>query len=46
MHRPVRFDFSSRYFSDAFEGLPVDGYTAIFSRMLDHPNISLHLGVD
>ena len=42
----MRFDFNRRSSCDAFEGLPVDGYTAIFSRMLDHPNISLHLGVD
>jgi UDP-galactopyranose mutase len=43
---PVRFDFKSHYFSDTFEGLPVDGYTAIFERMLSHPGISVHLGVD
>lgn len=43
---PVRYDFDNRYFSDRYEGLPVDGYTAIFKRMLDHPNISVHLGVD
>jgi UDP-galactopyranose mutase len=43
---PVRFDFNSFYFSDTFEGLPLDGYTNIFRRMLDHPGISTHLGVD
>ncbi len=43
---PVRYTFDNRYFSDAFEGLPVDGYTAIFERMLDHPLIDVRLGVD
>jgi UDP-galactopyranose mutase len=43
---PVRFDFNNRYFSDPYEGLPADGYTALFERMIVHPNISLHLGVD
>jgi UDP-galactopyranose mutase len=43
---PVRYNFDNRYFNDRFEGLPVDGYTAIFERMLDHPNIRIELGVD
>lgn len=43
---PVRYDFNTRYFNDFYEGLPQDGYTALFDRMLDHPNISVHLGVD
>lgn len=43
---PVRYTFDSRYFSDAYEGLPADGYTAIFQRMLDHPLIDVRLGVD
>jgi len=33
-------------FSDVFEGLPIDGYTAIFERMLRHPNIRIELGID
>ncbi|HEY1943220.1 MAG TPA: UDP-galactopyranose mutase [Roseiarcus sp.] len=43
---PVRYTFDNRYFSDAFEGLPVDGYTAIFERMLASPLIDVRLGVD
>src|SRR3954469_24813885 len=43
---PVRFNFDDRYFSDRYEGLPVDGYTAIFRKMLDSPLIDLRLGVD
>ena len=30
---PVRYTFNNRYFSDTFEGLPVDGYTAWLERM-------------
>jgi len=43
---PVRYTFDSRYFSDRFEGMPVDGYTRIFEKMLDHENIETVLGVD
>jgi UDP-galactopyranose mutase len=43
---PVRYTFDNRYFNDRFEGLPVDGYTKIFERMLAHPNIETRLGVD
>jgi UDP-galactopyranose mutase len=38
---PVRYTFDNRYFSDKFEGLPVDGYTAWLERMVDHPNIEV-----
>jgi len=43
---PVRFTLDNRYFSDRFQGLPVDGYTPIFERMLQSPNITIRLGVD
>ncbi|MGV1788952.1 UDP-galactopyranose mutase [Rhizobium sp. A37_96] len=43
---PVRYTFDNRYFNDRYEGLPVDGYTAIFERMLKHPKIQIALGVD
>ncbi len=43
---PVRYTFDNRYFSDRYEGLPVDGYTAWLHRMADHPLIELELGVD
>ncbi len=36
---PVRFNFNDFYFNDIYEGLPVDGYHAIFDRMFDHRNI-------
>ena len=43
---PVRNDFDDRYFSDRFQGLPVDGYTNIVHNMLDHPNITVKLHTD
>ncbi|ODR88356.1 UDP-galactopyranose mutase [Sinorhizobium alkalisoli] len=43
---PVRYNFDNRYFNDRFEGLPADGYTAIFKRMLSAPNISVALKTD
>jgi UDP-galactopyranose mutase len=43
---PVRYTFDNRYFSDTFEGLPVDGYTAWLERMVDHPNIEVRLNTD
>jgi UDP-galactopyranose mutase len=43
---PVRFTFDSRYFDDKYEGLPLDGYDRIFTRMVAAPRIELCLGVD
>jgi UDP-galactopyranose mutase len=43
---PVRYNFDNRYFSDKYEGLPVDGYTAWLERMVDHPNIEVRLNTD
>jgi len=43
---PVRYTFDNRYFSDTFEGLPADGYSAWLARMADHPNIEVKLATD
>ena len=43
---PVRFTFDDRYFNDRFQGQPLDGYTAIFEKMLAGPLIETRLGVD
>jgi len=43
---PVRYTFDNRYFSDTYEGLPVDGYTAWLQRMVEHPNIEVRLNTD
>jgi UDP-galactopyranose mutase len=43
---PVRYTFNNRYFSDTYEGLPVDGYTAWLERMVDHPKIEVRLDTE
>jgi UDP-galactopyranose mutase len=43
---PVRTNADDRYFSDSFQKMPAEGYTKMFARMLDHPNIRVELGVD
>ena len=43
---PVRLSRDDRYFQDAYQGMPLEGYTKMFERMLDHPNIEVRLGVD
>jgi UDP-galactopyranose mutase len=43
---PVRTNTDDRYFTDAFQAMPKDGYTKMFERLLDHPNIAVELGVD
>lgn len=43
---PIRMTFDDRYFSDTYQGVPVNGYTAMFEEMLDSPNIRTVLGVD
>jgi UDP-galactopyranose mutase len=43
---PVRYTFDNRYFSDTFEGLPADGYTAWLERMADHPGIEVQVNTE
>ena len=43
---PVRSNDDDRYFTDQFQFMPADGYTKMFERLLDHPNIEIQLGVD
>jgi UDP-galactopyranose mutase len=43
---PVRTNDDSRYFTDKYQFMPKDGYTAMFKKMLDHPNIEVVLNVD
>jgi UDP-galactopyranose mutase len=42
---PVRTNDDDRYFTDSFQQMPADGYTAMFERLLDHPNIEVRTGV-
>ena len=43
---PVFLSRDDRYFQDACQGMPLEGYTPMFEKMLDHPNITVELGVD
>lgn len=43
---PVRCDDDDRYFSDRYQFMPLQGYTAMFQRMLDHPRITLRLDTE
>jgi UDP-galactopyranose mutase len=43
---PVRYNYDSRYFSDPHQGLPKDGYGALWERLAEHPNIEVRLGED
>ena len=43
---PVRHSYNSRYFSDPFEGIPLEGYGKLFERLHDHPNIDVQLNTD
>jgi UDP-galactopyranose mutase len=43
---PVRTNRDDRYFSDRYQSMPLHGYTKMFERMLDHPNIKVLLNTD
>lgn len=43
---PTRTNDDDRYFTDTYQFMPRDGYTAMFRRMLDHPNITVQLNTD
>ena len=40
---PVSISRDNRYFQDAYQGMPLKGYTPLFEAMLDHENISICL---
>jgi UDP-galactopyranose mutase len=43
---PVRTSRDDRYFTDQYQAMPLHGYTRMFEKMLDHPNISILLNTD
>jgi len=43
---PILISYDNRYFQDEYQGMPANGYTQLFEKMLDHPNISLQLNTD
>ena len=43
---PVFLSRDDRYFQDTYQGMPLEGYTPMFQRMLDHPGITVELRTD
>ncbi|MBY5725191.1 UDP-galactopyranose mutase [Rhizobium leguminosarum] len=43
---PTRTNTDDRYFLDRFQAMPLDGYTRMFERMLNHDNITVMVGTD
>jgi UDP-galactopyranose mutase len=43
---PTRSGDDDRYFTDRFQAMPAAGYTKMFERMLDHPNILVRTGIE
>jgi UDP-galactopyranose mutase len=43
---PTRTNRDDRYFTDTFQAMPKAGYTKMFEKMLDHPNIKIMLNCD
>jgi UDP-galactopyranose mutase len=40
---PVRFDYNDNYYDKRFQGIPEEGYTPIFEKMLAQPAIKVQL---
>jgi UDP-galactopyranose mutase len=40
---PIYISHDDRYFQDTYQGIPLEGYTQMLSKMLDHPNITVEL---
>ena len=40
---PVRFNYNDNYYATRFQGLPLEGYTEVIRRILDHTAIALEL---
>lgn len=43
---PVRLTYDTNYFNDKYQGIPTDGYTEIFKKLLNHENITVKLNSD
>ena len=43
---PTRTNMDDRYFTDTYQAMPEHGYTRMFEKMLDHPNIKVMLNTD
>ncbi|MDP3495332.1 MAG: UDP-galactopyranose mutase, partial [Hyphomonadaceae bacterium] len=43
---PTRVNTDDRYFTDKFQAMPADGYTAMFANMLDQKGLDVEVGVE
>jgi len=43
---PIRISRDDRYFQDRYQSMPLEGYTAMFQRLLSHRNIRVILGLN
>ncbi len=43
---PTRSNDDDRYFTDSHQAMPMQGYSAMFTRLLAHPHITVETGVD
>jgi len=40
---PVRFNYDDNYHNNIYTGIPVNGYTALFEKLIDNPKIKMEL---
>ena len=40
---PVRSSYDTNYYNDYMQGIPSEGYNALFDRLLDHPGIEVRV---
>ena len=43
---PVVISRDNRYFKDKYQSVPLHGFTPMFEKMLDHPNIEVRTGIE
>ena len=43
---PTRNNRDDRYFTDSYQAMPLHGYTRMFEKMIDHPNIKVMLNTE
>ncbi len=43
---PVAISRDSRYFYDKYQGIPLEGYSTVIKKMLDHKNIEVRLNTE
>jgi UDP-galactopyranose mutase len=40
---PVRFNYNDNYYHTSYQGIPREGFTPMFEKLLDHPSITVRL---